>query len=334
MGDNAPVDPKDSFANRLAGALGGAKNDGIGSAADKAGKDAASPPPSTSGVQPTSATPTGTPDPKDSFSNRLAGALGANKGGDDFAKDSHAGNTASAAKHTDEVVPTPHAAHGEDVPPDRPIGAGEVVAREGDCIVSLAHTAGHFWKTVWDDPANATLRSIRKDPCILLAGDRVHIPPLRQKQEPGSTEKRHRFRRKGEPEIFQVQILRDDEPRGNQPYTLSIDGFTEIFQGYTDAQGMIRHIISPKAMQAVLSVGVADDMQTYFLRLGGLDPIDTTRGVQQRLNNLGFSCGDVDGKIGPLTRAALRKFQRSKKLPASGAPDEATRKELQDSYGC
>jgi len=308
VSDKPNVDPRDSFGGRLKRALNVEK------------PAAPSPPPSNP-----------PPNPKDSFANRLAGAIDSNKGGDDFAKDSHAG---AASNPVDTASTTPPTAVREVLPVDRPVGVGEVVARVGDCIISLASAAGHFWQTLWDDPANAELRELRKDPCILLAGDRVHIPPLRQKQEPGNTEKRHRFRRKGEPEIFQVQILRDDEPRANQPYTLLIDDASQIYQGYTDAQGMIRHLIRPNAMQAILSVGTEGDMPQYIMRLGGLDPIDTTRGVQQRLNNLGFKCGEADGQIGPLTRAALRKFQRSRKLPASGAPDEATRKELISQYGC
>lgn len=311
MGDKPNSAPGDSFAGRL----------------NKAIKDDKAAPPSA--VPPQTGSSESPPGTTDSFTNRLAGAIGSKKAGEDYAKDSHAG-TAGPARV--ELAPLSPDDEPSDASPERPVGAGEIVARPGDCVVSLADAAGHHWKTVWDDAANADLRALRKDPCVLLSGDRVHIPPLRPKQESGMSEQRHRFRRKGQPEAFQVRILRDDEPRSNQPYSLDVDG--EILKGTTDAEGKIVRIIKPTAKRAILTVGSPDDEDRYVLRLGGLDPIDTTRGVQQRLNNLGFDCGSVDGQIGPETRAALRRFQRSRDLPASGAADDATRSELQRAYGC
>jgi peptidoglycan hydrolase-like protein with peptidoglycan-binding domain len=47
--------------------------------------------------------------------------------------------------------------------------------------------------------------------------------------------------------------------------------------------------------------------------------------AQERLKAAGFNPGPIDGVLGPQTRAALRRYQASQGLPATGALDEATR---------
>jgi peptidoglycan hydrolase-like protein with peptidoglycan-binding domain len=39
--------------------------------------------------------------------------------------------------------------------------------------------------------------------------------------------------------------------------------------------------------------------------------------IQQALSTLGFFNGEADGEFGPVTRAAIRKYQESKGLPQS-----------------
>jgi hypothetical protein len=261
-----------------------------------------------------------------SFSGRLSDAL----------KDS--GGTSSAPTDADaspEVADAPPlAGEGEQAAPEHwasATGGGEYIVRQGECISSIAENAGHFWETLWGDPQNAQLREARKFPNILLPGDRVHVPPLRPRWESGQAEMRHRFQRKGWPEVFRMRILRDDEPRGNQPYTLAIDG--KETSGVTDADGNLSAPIEPNAKQAVMYVGTAPDVERYDFSLGAIDPIDTISGVQGRLNNLGFDCGAIDGKWGPRTEAALRRFQRRRDLNETGQADEPTRQKLREDYG-
>ncbi|MFL9824765.1 TIGR02594 family protein [Rhodoplanes sp. SY1] len=53
-----------------------------------------------------------------------------------------------------------------------------------------------------------------------------------------------------------------------------------------------------------------------------------TMAVQARLRELGFDPGPLDGEYGPLTRAAIETFQRSRGLPVTGTADAATRRGL------
>jgi hypothetical protein len=92
------------------------------------------------------------------------------------------------------------------------VGEGEYVVGEHDCLSSIAKQTGRLWETIWNDPANTVLREARKDPNVLLTGDRVTIPPLRQRSEPGQTELRHRFVRVGQPTVFQLRLAHNGEP--------------------------------------------------------------------------------------------------------------------------
>lgn len=214
-----------------------------------------------------------------------------------------------------------------------PVGAGDYVVRPGDCIASIAFDAGHLWTTLWDDPANAELRETRKDPNVLLPGDRVTVPPLREKQEPGASEQRHRFVKKGQPETFRVRILSDGEPRKNEPYTLTVDGETE-YEGTTDPEGHLQAAIKPNARRVIVEVGKEDPGDRFEFALGAIDPITEISGVQARLTNLGFDCGPATGELNDDTRAALQQYQKLRRLEATGEPDEPTRRKLQEEYGC
>jgi peptidoglycan hydrolase-like protein with peptidoglycan-binding domain len=48
------------------------------------------------------------------------------------------------------------------------------------------------------------------------------------------------------------------------------------------------------------------------------------RQVQQKLNDLGYNAGQVDGIWGPNTKSAITNFQHSKGLQATGRLDENT----------
>jgi TPR repeat protein len=53
------------------------------------------------------------------------------------------------------------------------------------------------------------------------------------------------------------------------------------------------------------------------------------RRAQERLSALGFAPGPIDGVLGPRMRAALRQFQRTKRLPPTGELDAATWRALE-----
>ena len=250
-----------------------------------------------------------------------------------------------------------------------PVGQGDYIVRQGDCIDSIADHFGHLPATIWNHPSNAELKSIRKNPNVLLPGDRLTVPKRRPKEEPGETELRHRFVLRGVPAKLKIRLLsrpdeehenheiedddlsccgsyddipEDDEvpsdpdevpeePWADAPYELHVDG--RYHEGSTDADGCLEVPIPPGAKSAFLRVGEPPHQREFDITLGGIDPIEALSGVQQRLNNLGFESGRSDGILGPVTRGALHRFQAREELDDTGEPDQATRQRLVERHG-
>jgi hypothetical protein len=191
----------------------------------------------------------------------------------------------------------------------------------GDGISSLASQHGFAPETLWEHPANADLKRKRADPNVLLPGDVLVVPDKTPRTEPCATDRRHVFRRIGVPARFEMQLLTPDGPVSGVAYELRVED--KALRGQTDSSGLLRQFVPNQARRARLSY--EHDGRHYELDIGFglLDPIDTLRGVQQRLRNLGYSC-DVPGVDGPRTRLAVQLFQLAAQLEPSGERDVPT----------
>lgn len=196
--------------------------------------------------------------------------------------------------------------------------------QQGESIVSLADRYGHFADTIWNHGDNAALKEKRGDMSILAPGDVVVIPDKRKKEVSKADKEHHRFKRKGVPAVFRVQVFDVEEPRANQEYRLVVDG--KVYTGTTDAEGVLEQFVDPMARSARLVIGAEE--QEYLFDLGHLNPIEELSGVQQRLNNLGYDCSEANGQMGERTAAALRAFQGRYGLKVTGEADQATRDKL------
>ncbi len=235
---------------------------------------------------------------------------------------------------TSESPPNPNPetpASAEEFQGAGPVGQGDYVVKQGDCISSIAKDTGHFWETIWNDPANSELKTIRNDPNVLLPHDRVTLPAKNTKEEPGETEMRHRFVRRGEPSSLVLHMEQDGKPRANVPYTLTID--QQTFDGVTDAEGKIEVVIPNNARRGRLLVGAVPEQDEYVLALGQVDPIDAWSGVQVRLNNLGYGCEETE-HLDEQTREALNAFRAMEGLERSDDIDAPTRAKLMERHGC
>jgi hypothetical protein len=235
------------------------------------------------------------------------------------------------------------------------------IVEDGDCIDSIAKQYGFFADTLWTLGDNQALRDKRKDQNILLPGDVVVVPDLRLKNCPGSTEVRHRFRRKGVPARLRLKFYRPVppkpgaaaaaggydpaqyqpappsqaggyEPIANARYVLTVDGISS--QGQSDGQGLVSVRIPPDAAGGSIrfNPGMPDEI-TYDLALGGMDPVDTTIGVRKRLNNLGYVCLPEGDDPDDSLKEALQRFQGDNGLTANGNIDQATKDKLKDVHG-
>lgn len=200
----------------------------------------------------------------------------------------------------------------------------------GEGIARIAWAHGFFPGTLWDHPGNAGLRAERGLPEVLLPSDAVEIPLKEHKTEAGDTGQKHVFRMHGVPAKFQLRLLRDGEPRADEPFVLLIDGKRTV-QGRTDADGWIRCGIMPDSVSGLLRL--AGGNEVYRVRFGGVDPISALSGVQSRLRALGYLQGASDGAPSNALHAAVAAFQEGQGLPVSGEVDEATRSALQAAFG-
>jgi len=192
-----------------------------------------------------------------------------------------------------------------------------------DSILSIAKSAGFFWKTIWNHGNNSELKTKRKEPEILQPGDWVYVPDLDPKKVSKPNESKHKFKLKGEQAKFQIQLKELGEPRADEDYTLIIDGV--ITTGKTDGDGWVRCDIPNDASGGELIL--LGGKERIPIHIGQLDPIDSARGVRQRLTNLGYeaSGGDLD----EMPKEAITLFQTKNQLtPADGEYTADTKAKL------
>ena len=213
-----------------------------------------------------------------------------------------------------------------------PGGQGEYVVQPGDSLGSIAARHGHFWQTLWDLPENAALRELRKHPHILLPGDRVTIPPLRQIARACATGAVHRFRRRGIPAQIRFTLRTSDGTAlAGKKYLLAVGDAK--YEGTTDDAGTLERFVDPLAQTGDLTFwleeeGYPETVQKK-IRIGQLAPPDTVDGARSRLQGLGYLCADERS-----FRESLLAFQRAGELTANALLDSATATALRDAYGC
>lgn len=214
-----------------------------------------------------------------------------------------------------------------------PVGTGDYIVDQGECMASIAYENGFLMDTLWNHPGNSSLKAGRKDPNVLLPGDRVHIPEKRIREESCATDNNHQFLLRGEPEVLRIVLLDSDgNPRKSIPYSIKIKG-GQTKTGKTDRNGLIEVPIMPNDREGELTIEGKGMVEHYELELGAIDPPSTVTGIQARLNNLGYFCGEVDVLMGPLMAGALKKFQKSQNLSATGTLDDNTRDVLVKQHG-
>lgn len=165
---------------------------------------------------------------------------------------------------------------------------------------------------IWHHPQNAALRKLRGDGTCLRMGDLVHIPPP-WPHHALSTGQRHQIQLSRELVTFSLQLTQWGQPRAHEPY-IWIDAQGRS-RGTTDKSGWITRKICPRLVTATLELhGGQDKIQ---LRFCALDPVQSSRGVQQRLANLGYL--HPKGS----TQDAITRFCRDLDLPNQD-PDTVT----------
>jgi hypothetical protein len=217
----------------------------------------------------------------------------------------------------------------------------------GDCISSICREGGfHRWQTVWSAPENAAIRALRPNPNQLVAGDVVVLPAKQPRTAQRPTGARHTAVIATQPTYLRL-FLRLDEA---VDWELTLDDGKQLV-GHLETdpaalpvgpEGQLVASISPSAQTATLRLWptrVPPDQRTpdnallVPLELGQLEPVETLRGVQGRLRNLGDYAGPLDGLLTTETAEALRRFRARSGLPEAPGVDAPLRAALGTAHG-
>jgi hypothetical protein len=211
------------------------------------------------------------------------------------------------------------------------------IVQQGEHLSKIAKDYGlPDYHTIWDHPDNAELKKLRQNPNVLFPGDEVIVPDKEEKEESGSTEKRHTFVVKKA--SLKLRLVLEDiyeKPIAGAKCALLVSDQT--FPLTTDGKGKIEQEIPLDAQDAFL---VIRGDQTPFandvipIKIGHLDPVEFVSGQQARLNNLGYFAGDVGEVDLPRLQSAIEEFQCDHGLLVDGICGPKTRDKLQQVHGC
>lgn len=202
----------------------------------------------------------------------------------------------------------------------------------GDTTSGLAIANGLLPTTVWDHPQNQKLKQTRADKNILHPGDQLYIPALRERDINRPVDQRHRFVRKGTPEMFRMRLLDyDNTPLANEPYQIKIDN--QVFKtGTLDGEGWVKTYLPPGTRAAELGIGEEYSAIVLQLDLGYLNPLAEISGLQARLRNVGYFDGSEDGQDSPEFRDAVRRFRKDRGLAEGDQTDSEFREALKKAH--
>jgi len=203
-----------------------------------------------------------------------------------------------------------------------------------DSTSALALKKGFYWKTIWEHGENSDLRQKRPDPNVLLPGDKIFIPEKQEKTGvTKGTEAEHKFVRKGEPTKIKIKFLELGQPRKDEKYIFKYGA--KLIEGVTNGEGVVEQFV-PGDISSV-EISFKDGSEVHTFKCGSLNPLEVLSGVTQRLNNLGFKCGNESlpittlakdafeaGKLSKKTIDAVKKFQADNELEMTGKLDSKT----------
>jgi N-acetylmuramoyl-L-alanine amidase len=205
---------------------------------------------------------------------------------------------------------------------------------QGDCLSSIAKAFGFAdWRVIYNHGSNADFRRLRPNPNLIYPGDQLFIPETDAHVETAATDAWHQFRVESQKTLFRARML-DSGMAGlsGKKYKLEVGG--RVKEGILGNDGMIEQEIAPDESEATVTVWMDPDTSRpgiiWNVRLGHLDPIDTTSGIQARLQNLGFEPGPINGELTPLTVDAIKGFQSRFGLTVNGEADSPTKAKLKE----
>ncbi|MFO0554182.1 MAG: peptidoglycan-binding domain-containing protein [Polyangiaceae bacterium] len=203
------------------------------------------------------------------------------------------------------------------------------IVRRGEHLDAILYRHG-VDRTAWSAPSNERLRATRGDGHVLAPGDVLELPePERPTPTPLRVGAISRFTAVVPNIPIELAYSRAGAPIAGEPW--HIEGYGEDARGVTDADGKLTfevRVTTPRVTLVFERTG-----SRSLLEIGGLDPIQTTGGLTQRLRNLGFAVGEAAGRDAPELRRAITDFQVRHKLAPTGEPNAETLEALHARHG-
>jgi hypothetical protein len=205
------------------------------------------------------------------------------------------------------------------------------VIKQGDFLLQLANKFGFDADTVWQDPSNAQLRAIRPNPNILAPGDVLSIPdlptqpPPMKSLAPGSTTT---FVAPDPPIMTLTHKFVGIDPTTYASKAYTVQELDQLTGLESDANGVVT--FQAPVTLSTATIVFTDTGESWALRLGAMDPMNTMSGIFMRLQGLGYITGDVsyDSDVPTnnldVMRAALRALKAAQTSSGDGlAPASA-----------
>ncbi len=192
---------------------------------------------------------------------------------------------------------------------------------------------GMLPETIWDASENEALREDRQHLNALAPGDPLIIPDPTECVFEGGVDQRHKFKRKGQKEEITLVLKDEDgEFRKELAWQVELPGGYDLIEGETADDGKIEFTLPAHVRDGKLRLGAPDFEELHVLRFGAVDPITTPRGLQHRLDNLGYAI-KTNGKLDAATKDAIMAFQSDADLPLTGELCASTQAALEERYG-
>ena len=212
---------------------------------------------------------------------------------------------------------------------------------EGEHLPGIAAQHGFAdFATLWDHPENAELKAKRKNPNILMAGDRVVIPDRETRVESAATDQKHRFQATLKKLKLRVKVVDLSNQTVRRICFLKTSRTVEPMLQLDELfEAEVHPLETSATMSFPQSPSNPSPREDIPLEIGGLDPVDEPSGQQQRLNNLGYFAGFSKTPEPEQLKWAVEEFQcdhkKSDGLQVTGVCEPAkTQKALEKKHGC
>ncbi|MBB1281225.1 peptidoglycan-binding protein [Pseudoalteromonas sp. SR41-1] len=209
---------------------------------------------------------------------------------------------------------------------------------QGETLLRIAKQYGYQTsKALYNHPSNAEFKALRPDPNLIYPGDKITIPPKKEKFIPLRTNSINSFVVQNEKEYFRLQIIHEDgDDITGKRIVITIG--SQTIDTVLPSNGLIEVELNENdSLTGQVDLYLKEDQsspsESFTAQVGHLDPIDTLSGVQARCNLLGFDCGTVDGINGSKTKAGVSDFQYEHDLEVDGIAGAKTKAKLQQVFG-